>query len=218
MITGLQVNREIGADGKLARETHLYLDDGRPVILLTRTYHAAKVVGEQYMVNMRLVSRKTYEKVRTKYPQMPPSDDGAQDQSAELRQMVAADRKRRRAAGVELTTDAAKARKTEAFCRKLIKKGGNADATKWIKQSGHTLGERDPAASRRLVARLKRLGCTKITACEIRDGNTGHLVVELPKEPERRRKLFRALDGLAEEVGYEGDSDNGQRLEYVKLD
>jgi hypothetical protein len=98
------------------------------------------------------------------------------------------------------------------------KKGESADAADWIKQPGHTLGERDAAASRRLIARLKRLGCTKVAACEIRDGSTGHLVVELPNEPQRRKKIFRALDGLAENVGYEGDSDDGQRLEYIKLD
>lgn len=218
MITGLQVNRELDANGRLARETHLYLDDGRPAILLARTYRAGRVVGEQYIVNMRLVSRKTYEKARARYPQMPASDDNAQDETAELRQMIAVDRKQRRATDKAHTIEVAKARETEAFCRKLIKKGESADATKWIKQPGHTLGERDAGASRRLVARLERLGCVKIIACEIHDGNTGHVVVELPNEPERRRKIFRALDGLAEEVGYDGDGDNGQRLEYIKLD
>jgi len=44
-----------------------------------------------------------------------------------------------------------------AFCGKLINKGERTDATKWIEKNGHTLGERDPAASRRLVARRTRL-------------------------------------------------------------
>jgi hypothetical protein len=48
--------------------------------------------------------------------------------------------------------------------------------------------------------------------------NTGHLVVELPKDSVKRKSLFREVDRLAAQRGSREEFDNGQQYVYVGLD
>jgi hypothetical protein len=47
---------------------------------------------------------------------------------------------------------------------------------------------------------------------------TGHLVVELPREPAKRATVLKTIARIARKQGYEGDPDDGQNYAYVKLD
>jgi hypothetical protein len=154
---------------------------------------------------------------------MPTADASFEDFGAGLLSLAAAERKASAAARKSHIPGQENAEKTNWFCRQLMANGLCADARIWVKNRNHTLGEMDHKASRRLVERLTRVGAFRIFACEINDygergENTGHLVVELPKDKALRPKLFKAIARLAEERGFAGDPDDGQDYAYVKLD
>jgi hypothetical protein len=126
-------------------------------------------------------------------------------------------------------TNGAKARKNDAFCKKMMRNGQCEDAVEWIKTKNHTLGEMESGPSRRLVAKLVKLGALAIHACDVETDdlgdegelqNTGHLLVELPSVAGRRAAILQEMDRLAQAQGFDDDEtmDDGQRYAYVKLD
>jgi hypothetical protein len=215
-----RLDRYFGPDGQLQHEVHLY---GFIDISIDSTFENGVKTGETYIVKRRLVSRKTYEKARLQYPDMPPADPSLQDSAADLLRAARKEHQWESAARKSHVPDPAAAAKSDAFCRKLMGRGKHADAIEWIKTKNHTLGEMSQKAGRGLVSTLSRLGCLRIVACEIDDygngaENTGHLVVELPTGPKQRTAVFKQLARLAHEQGFSGDPDNGQKLAYIKLD
>ena len=192
-------------------------------IAIKYDFRAGAKVDETYFTKRRMVSRRTYEKARATYTDMPVADGTLQDGGAELLRAVAKERRHRSLEAKQHRPDRDEARKLEGFCSMLMEKGRRENAVTWIQTKNHTLGERNSSGSRRLVERLSALGCVQIYACEIdvyEDGveNTGHLVVELPAETAARGQILKAIDRLASETGYSGPLDDGQRYAYVKLD
>lgn len=218
--SGKRVDRYYGPDGKLQREVHLY---GCIDISIESTFENDVKTSETYIYKMRLVSRKTYEKARVRYPDMPPADPNLPDFAVGLLSAVRKQRRRERIAAQLHKADPTEAAKVDSFCVEMMERGKRANAVEWIKAGSHTLGEMSHRASRGLISTLSRLGCLEIVACEIDDygggaENTGHLVVELPSEPKQRMAVFKQLAHLAEKQGYSGDQDDGQRFGYIKLD
>jgi hypothetical protein len=218
--SGKLIVRHFGEDGSLVEEQHTYgtLDVG-----IWYTFKAGAKIDETYFAKRRMVSRRTYEKARTAYSDMPAADGTLEDSGAALLRAVAKERRQRSAEAKEHRADPDEARKLDAFCSMLMKKGRRENAVTWIGKQNHTLGERDWRRSKRLVERLSALGCVQIYACDVtayEDGlqNTGHLVVEMPTEDPARTKILKAIGQLASEVGYSGDFDDGQRYAYIKLD
>ena len=211
-------DRQFDAGGKLLRETRGYLEanGSRLAILLMREYKAGRVIGETDIVKGRVVSRRSYDKARVNFPPMPAPNTSIEDRNARLLRTMAAERRSRHDAAKAHVRHRQRGRDLDGFCRKLMREGASADAVAWVKERDHTLGEMDEPASRRLVARLVKLGCVAITACKIDrydNGleNTGHVVVELPASTATRGKILRALARLSEHQGYTGDADDGQR-------
>jgi hypothetical protein len=170
-----------------------------------------------------MVSRRTYEKVRLAYPDMPPADNAIEDWGAKLLRGMAKEKQQHRAEAERHIPNSEEARKSDAFCSSLMERGKCSEVREWIKSKNHTLGERNWTSSNNLVNKFVSLGCVNIYACEIDsygDGNenTGHLVVELPQNNLERKKIFKKIDNLAREQGYDGPFDNGQQFAYVKLD
>jgi hypothetical protein len=220
LTTGKNIHREFDGRNHLKRESHFY---GSLDIALNSDFSNGKKTGEEYFVKRRLATRRSYERARLKYNDMPTADASFEDFGAHLLSLVAAERKASVAARKSHIPNQENAEKTDKFCRQLIANGSCADARIWIKDPNHTLGEMDHKASRRLVERLTRAGASRIFVCEIEDygergQNTGHLVVELCKTRTLRRKLFESLARLAQEEGFAGDPDDGQDYAYVKLD
>ncbi|MGD0060148.1 MAG: hypothetical protein ABSD58_12100 [Verrucomicrobiia bacterium] len=215
--SGKVVIKHFGEDGTLVAETHTY---GCIDISIQYNFKTESKFRETYFVKSRLVSRRSYENARSAYTDMPPSDGSLEDGCAEL---LSKERRRRSVEAKRRRLDADQARKNDAFCSGVMHKGRKEDAIQWIQTRSHTLGEREWSSSKRLVDRLAALGCVNIYACEIDiyEGsleNTGHLVVELPTAAAARGKIFKMIDRLARETGYDGPLDDGQRYAYVKLD
>lgn len=218
--SGKTVVRQFDEEGLLLQEQHSY---GLVDIGITMSFRGGTKIGEMYFSKRRVCSRQTYERQRAAYPDMPAPDPALSDHGAALLRAAAAQGRAERQAAAAHAPDPRQAAERDAFCTTLMNRAERADAVEWIKSPNHTLGEMSHRASRTLVSRLLAQGCARIFACEIQayeggGANTGHLVVELPQELERRAAVFRALARVAQEQGYARDPDDGQRYAYVKLD
>lgn len=216
LVSGKIIVRHFADDGSLVMELHSH---GVLAIGIQFDFVKETKMGETYFVKRRLASRRTYEKARTAFKDMPAADCAQEDTGAELLRAVANERKQRQEESKQHQPNAEEARKLDVFCSGLMSDGTCEDAVSWIQSKNHTLGERDWRSGKRLVERLSKLGCLHVYACKIDRydqglQNTGHLVVELPIEQDSRAKVFKAIGRLASEAGY----DDGQRYAYVKLD
>ena len=194
--SGKTINRHFGDDGSLIEETHSY---GLLDIAITLHFKAGTKIDETYFAKKGMVSRRTYEKVRIDYADMPEADGALQDSGAKLLKMVSKERKQRSEAAKRRQPNPGEAQKLDAFCLRVMKKGRTEDAFPWIENKNHTLGERNWNKSKRVVERLLRTGSIHIYACKIDvygDGieNTGHLVIELPTENATRGKILKEID------------------------
>jgi len=79
--SGKMIIRHFGDDGTLVEEQHTYgvLDIG-----IKYSFSAGVKVDETYFSKRRMVGRKTYEKARLAYPDMPPADMAVEDFGALL--------------------------------------------------------------------------------------------------------------------------------------
>jgi len=218
--TGKEIFRDFAPDGSLAREQQSY---GLIDIGIAYVFSGGTKVEESYFYKNKLVGRRSYDKARAKYPDMPAPDTGMEDWGTDVLRAAAKESREHNLESKRHQPNSADARDSDNFCEERLQDGKTEDAIKWIKIKGHTLGERDRSGSKRLVERLAVAGCVKIWACEIdtyEDGaeNTGHLVVKLPKAKAARAKALRMIDRLAREIGYGGPFDDGQQYAYIKLD
>ena len=220
LTTGKNIHREFDRHNHLKRESHFY---GSLDIAVNSDFSNGTKTGERYFVKRKLASRRSYERARLKYKDMPMADASFKDFGAHLLSLLAAERKAATAARKSHIPNRENAEKINKFCRQLIANGLHADAPIWIKNPKHTLGEMDHKASNKLVQKLTRAGASRIFVCEIANygeegQNSGHLVVELSKTRTLRPKLLEYIARLAQEEGFDGDPDDGQDYAYVKLD
>jgi hypothetical protein len=83
--SGKMINRHFGDNGSLVEETHGY---GVLDIAIKYDFKAGAKVDETYFAKRRMVSRRTYEKARVAYPDMPPADNAIEDFGSLLLQEV----------------------------------------------------------------------------------------------------------------------------------
>jgi hypothetical protein len=218
--SGKTIMRQFDGDGRVMSETHTY---GTLDIAIAFEFTDGVKTGEMYFVNKKLASRKRYEKARVEYADMPCPDTEVEDFGGELLKDVRAQRQQRARAAKEHIPDPGAAARIDEFCQSMLAAGKRADAESWIESKGHTLGEYSHAKSRNLVRKLLRIGARCVHVCDIDDyddnqENSGHLVVELPDDSEKRRQVLREIDRIVAPQGYDGNFDDGQRYAYVKLD
>jgi hypothetical protein len=218
--SGKRIFRTFDPDGSLVREQQSYglLDIG-----ITYVFSGGAKIEETYFSKKKLVGRRAYEKARGNYPDMPEPDTVMEDWGTDVLRSAALESREHKLESKRHQANADNARDKDNFCKERLREGKTEDAVEWIRTKGHTLGERDPLGTKRLVERLVAAGCLKIWACEIdtyEDGaeNTGHLVIKLPKARSARAKVFNMIDRLARETGYSGPLDDGEQYAYVKLD
>jgi hypothetical protein len=83
--SGKLIVRHFGEDGSLVHEQHTY---GALDIGIRFDFKAGMKLDEMYFSKRRLVSRRTYEKARIAYPDMPPADNTIEDSGSLLLQGV----------------------------------------------------------------------------------------------------------------------------------
>lgn len=217
--SGKKITRRFDEQGHVASESHVY---GMLKIGITMEFQAGVKTGEMYFVNRKLASRKRYEKARLEYADMPAVDEQFGDVGGELLKGARAERRQQAKAARESPPDPQAAAKMDSFCQSILTTGRREEAEQWIESRNHTLGEYSHIRSRNLIKKLKRIGSRQVYACNIDadEGyeNTGHLIIELPDDPETRKTLFREIGRLASSQGFQRDVDHGQRYAYIKLD
>jgi hypothetical protein len=204
---------------EIVKESHIY---GTIDIGIEYSFKDGAKHSELYFCKSRMVSRKTYEKARLNYIDMPPADDAFEDINARLLKMATAENRKRNSLFKQHQQNPKAAQEDDRFCLELMQKGVTKDAVEWIKDKEHTLGERNWVNSKRLISRLIDLGCQHVYACEIdvyeENENSGNLIVELPEEKESRMKILKKIARMAGKLGFDGPLENGQKYEYIKLD
>lgn len=110
---------------------------------------------------------------------------------------------------------------------KLLHGSHVREALGWLQESrnpSRSLGEaRNQDDSIKLVEKLYQLGAQAVHATEIksspsRDQNSGRLILELPEQQEKRKKLFRICGKIAKAGGFDADPDVRQRYLLLMLD
>jgi hypothetical protein len=217
--SGMKIIRHLDDDGRIVSESFGY---GMLDFCLSRKVHPDGSIEETYFAKREMISQARYEKLRVNYPDMPPADPSLVDLGSELLELVKLEKAARKKAASVRQPDAAEAARRDAFCTQLMQHGRCEDASSWIADKQHSLGELSPAESRRLVAKLLKQGYLKVYACEIQEEDDGceyteHLVLELPDVAQARKKMFQQMDRIAAKQGYHADFDDGQRYAYLKL-
>ena len=113
----------------------------------------------------------------------------------------------------------------DEFCEDLLNPDDSQEVISWLKDRSkgtRTLGEvQTTKDSLQLARKLYALGAKKDFAVEIDESggeNSGKLVIALPKEVEKRKRLFRWCAEQARSVGFGPDPDLGQKYARVMLD
>jgi hypothetical protein len=112
----------------------------------------------------------------------------------------------------------------DPFCRKLLDTKTHREALAWVKESKdrdiRTIGEQSPAQSLKVVQRLYQEGAQRVWAVDVekypnQGQSTNNLVIELPTDPNRRRRLFSMEARAAASGGFDPVSDDGQHYMFL---
>lgn len=119
--SGKVITREFGDDGFLVSEKHRY---GLLEIMIEFRFENQLKTDEIYFVNRRLVSRRSYEKARAAYLDMPPADATVEDLSGGLLKDIRELQKQKKAEAAQRLAESAESR----FPR--------PDSTNWLRVIG----------------------------------------------------------------------------------
>ncbi len=92
--SGKMIGRQFDDHGSLLQEHHTY---GTLVIGISMHFWEGKKIEELYFAKRRMISRRSYEKAREAYPDMPPADQKVEDVSGGLLGVLRREQRRRRA-------------------------------------------------------------------------------------------------------------------------
>jgi hypothetical protein len=174
--------------------------------------------------NLKYISKKEYHALCDKDPGLPRFDDiGEYNFLAE--DLKREQRHQREEAKQIQQQDNSEDLENEVFCQQLLKDEHTEEVVSWLKQPRvvATLGElQTNRESLELARRLYRLGAEKVFAVEIASDehgeNSGKLVIALPTDTEKRKRLFRWAGANARELGFGPDVDIGQKHLFAMLD
>src|ERR1700733_2499704 len=118
----------------------------------------------------------------------------------------------------------------DALTDRLLRHPTATEACRWLTTDDgvrRTLGELNtPESSLKLVERFYRAGAVSVVATEIDryvretlheddvSENTGHLVIELPHDPGKRRRVLAIQGAIARRLGFDATPDEGQQYVY----
>lgn len=192
-------------DGKMTGRQHCYFQLGESG-------------AQQYWLENKRVSRKRYLKACEKNSKLPRYDDELPKEKKHLT-------KRRQSE--PSNSSIRSSQDLDELPLGLLQGKDVKEALSWLadtRELSRSLGEAtDQAESIRLVKKLYRLGAVSVHAVEIdggpdEDQNSGKVVIELPDVQEQRAKLLKLCGKLARDLGFEADSDVGQKYLLLMLD
>ena len=179
-------------------------------------FDGGELASESYWIRGKKVSKKKYFEAFQKDPSLPSYEIEAASKSRSFTRKQKA----------YVSDSIGRAPDGGSLIQKLLSDPGAEEVLAWLKgsQSGiRTLGELNQESSVELVEEVYALGSTKVWAVEIDRSdfdaqNTGKLIVSLPKENEKRQKIFKWSAQLAEPLGFDAEVDVGQEHLFLMLD
>jgi len=194
-------------------------------ITIQRIYVSGELSKETYIDGSRLLSRKSYEKLRASYADMPAATMAIADVGGG---MLAAVRKARNqelkeAKALAATTDGDRSDAgDDGFCLARMQEGRAVDGDFLVAGKALLVGERNRTQSLRVLKRLVELQATDLTAvkCDEDEGfvSASYLVVALPTAPDLRTKLFATIHRMMSGTGYAGPVDTAQKYAFITCD
>jgi hypothetical protein len=106
----------------------------------------------------------------------------------------------------------------------MLQREDRAEAISWLRlgKGKHNIGEMSPQKSKKLVADLYKFGARQVDVVDIRANaglaSTDSLIVTLPREKKRRKRIFDWSDTQAIEMGLDPEPDRGQKYLFVWFD
>lgn len=110
------------------------------------------------------------------------------------------------------------------YCREIIGAGVTMSGHEYLERYSHgNLGETTPEVAQAHIEAAYSLGSPNVLICEIEEvdstvATSDHLLVELPKDPEIRAKIFSFCARIETMSGCDPDEDVGQAYCYVWYD
>jgi len=180
-----------------------------------RTYWAdGTVIGDVYWIRNKQVSKKKYIEMCQIDDSLPKYEDLKTEKKKAKKQNTAHDQ------GFTYVAN-------DSYYEKLFSENTMIEALSWLNEPDvpeRTLGEcARPEDSIELVKDFYALGAVKVWTFEI-DGapdeeqNSGKLVIELPSNSKKRAKILKKCGEIAEEMGFDAETDMGQKYVLVMLD
>jgi len=112
----------------------------------------------------------------------------------------------------------------DRLCRKLLQEKSHVEALAWMEHSKtndiRTVGEQSPEHSLKIVKGLYASGAIQVQAVEVdRVAGVGETVntlcVDLPRDPEKRKKLLAVEARVARAGGFDRVPDEGQQYMFL---
>ncbi len=163
------------------------------------------ILGDMYWIKNRKVSKKKYIEACQKDPTLPRYDD------IEVKKKLPAEK-------------AIPEPDNDDFCKGIISSGKAKEAREWFKSAKCFLGEAtNEEDSVELVESLYKAGVVKVWVFDINidksgEQYSGRLIIEMPKNSGKRKKIFSICDEIAENLGFDAEEDCGQRYRLLMLD
>jgi hypothetical protein len=177
--------------GRMTGKIHSYLKDGT-------------VLSEGYLFQGQTISKKRYIGECKKNPSLPRYEDiEGEKKSPAIKKPPLPD--------------------NDDICKGILSSGKAKEAKEWFKSGKCFLGEGDNEQdSIKLVKSLYKAGAVKVWVfdinCESGQQYSGRLIVEMPKESIKRKKIFSICDEIAENLGFDPEEDRGQQYRLLMLD
>jgi hypothetical protein len=178
--------------GRMTGKVRSYLKDGT-------------VLSEGYLFQGQTISKKRYMEACKKDPTLPRYDDMEE-------------KKKSPAVKKSPSPD------NDDICKGILSSGKVREAREWFKSGRCFLGEGDDEeGSIELVKSLYKAGAAKVWVFDINidesgEQYSGRLIVEMPKDPEKRKKIFSICDEIAENLGFDPEEDCSQQYRLLMLD
>jgi hypothetical protein len=206
------VIRRWGPEGRLRAEiTHV---NGAPTGRISAFNDRGKLLYRCYMLDGKSVSRERYDKACESRSELPkysdPDPPGTWGLPKSKKRVVP------KVTPAPLGDDFYADVEDEVISRFLA--SDIEEAWTWLKENeDRNLGEMSAEESADFVAKAYNAGAVRVIAVEIAEETTNHLLLELPTQAAKRRRVFAFEKKQAESEGFDGEEDRGQRFLYLKL-
>ena len=178
-----------------------------------------------FIYDGKLMSKKAYHKLCDRNPKMPRFEQIEEYHFLAAELKLERERQRDQIRVAEQRPDPKMRKQLDEFCEGLLNPDDSQEVISWLKDRSkgtRTLGElQTTKASLQLARKLYSLGAKKVFAVEIDEsggGNSGKLVIALPKQVKNRKRLFRWCAEQARSQGFGPDPDLGQKYALMMLD